>query len=158
MKKMQEDGFSNTGFSSEMEDLKNGRLFQQPDGYFDELEAKLFAKNTLISPLTSHSRTPSVNPVKTQSRQKLIKLWVSIAASFALLIYFVVGEQSPSTKVENYTNTDIIDYLEYSDVDMIEIVERLDHVPLFDEENSASMEVYYEYIAENIIDFEDIIY
>ncbi|GAA5221754.1 hypothetical protein [Membranihabitans marinus] len=150
MKKMQEDGFANTGFSSEMEDLKNGRLFHQPEGYFDELEAKLFAKTTDQNPIL-------LKPEKTDSRQRLLTLWLGVAASVALLIYFV-GVPSPTPKAESYTNTDIIDYLEYSDVDMIEIVESLDHIPEFDEEMSDKIEVYYEYIAENLVDFEDIIY
>lgn len=153
MDKRYESDFANSDFLPELEDLKSDRIFDLPDNYFDQLETDLFSKASL-------NQTRTINTVAGKPKQRTLHWWMmAAAASVALLLYFgVIHFNGPVTTNNELSDAQIVEYLLESDVEITEFIEAIDEPFLLETSFGEDDEIYYQYIAENMVDFEDIIY
>lgn len=146
--------FPEDRFPSEMEEIKSGEIFEIPEGYFQELEKKVFTQTVDVeSDIISEPDT---------SRSVIRPLvWIASAAAAVLLILFIGDfSQNPEPgELNNISDLEIIEYLNDSDLDIDEILETMG------EENISAIgtgadngDEYFNYINENISEFEELLY
>lgn len=137
-----------------LSEIKSGEVFDTPEGYFEQLEARLFQERR------SEFMTEDARPRKS----KVIKLWkpIAYAASFLLAISLAWwvwkgGDQGDSdlltydALLEQYLIEQIMEY------DMDYLTSGLDDEDLL-ELSSIDMSQYEAYIDAYIEDFEEFIY
>ncbi len=138
------------GLPEEMQDIKEGRIFETPPDYFENLTDRLFDKE-------GHYRFSESKPTKILR----LRPWL-IAASIALIVAmaFWFTYDNYNTSTNHLTNASSLnDYIqaEIMEYDLEVLSANLNEIDLYSlSENDANF--YEKYIEENLEDFDEIIF
>jgi len=140
---------NNTGLPKEMEDIKEGRIFETPPGYFENLTGRFFDNE-------GHYRVAENKSAKIrQLRPWLIAASVVLIATLALWITFDL--QRPTNDLIDLSTLDDYIQSEIMEYDLEALSANLNEIDLYSiSEDDANS--YEKYIEENLEDFNELIY
>ena len=134
----------------EMADIKSGRIFEVPPGYFDQLSEQLFDKDNNFNP-----------PAKNFSKIRSLRIWM-VAASIAALIslsWWFVNDSSIITDNSITTEAELSEYIqqEIMEYDLESLSQNLNDADLYSLTEDET-QPYKKYIEEHFEDFDEILY